>query len=294
MIKFQRRIVDFLFRIILKFRSKDVSLRLYNGTDKHVNLLVEALRETVNNDVDSREKLLLDKIELIREKLLFTKSSISILDYGAGSSNSNLSDEEMYRGRAVNRTIRDICKNSCKSYLWSLFLFKLIRKFQPGTCIELGTCLGISAAYQATALNLNGNGKIITLEGAEKLASISEENFRELYLDNVKVVKGRFQDTIETVLKTYSSIDYVYIDGHHEERATLSYFYKIVPYLSPGALLILDDISWSKGMKRAWNIIKSDNRVATAINLQQMGVCIVNNKTNNKKIHSANGVLAYN
>jgi len=154
-------------------------------------------------------------------------------------------------------------------------LFKFIREFRPSVCLELGTCLGISASYHAAALELNNHGKIVTLEGSESLASLARENFERLGLKRVTVVVGRFQDTLEEVLRRQAPIDFVFIDGHHDEHATLAYFEKIFPFLSEDAVLVLDDISWSNGMKRAWKTIVSNKRINISVDLFNVGVCII-------------------
>lgn len=138
--------------------------------------------------------------------------------------------------------------------------------------------MGISASFQAAALKLNGMGKIVTLEGAESLAVLAKEHFHVLGLDNVSVVAGRFQDTLKDILDTCVSVNYAFIDGHHDENATLAYFKQIIPFLSGRALLIFDDISWSAGMKRAWNTIKADERIKISVDLKQVGVCIIDNE----------------
>jgi predicted O-methyltransferase YrrM len=85
----------------------------------------------------------------------------------------------------------------------------------------LGTCLGISTSYLAAALKLNLAGSVVTLEGAETKARLAAQNFRELGLSNVCTIVGRFQDTLDDVLEP---IKFAFIDGHHEESATLAYF----------------------------------------------------------------------
>jgi predicted O-methyltransferase YrrM len=47
---------------------------------------------------------------------------------------------------------------SSKSRNWALLLYHLLRRFRPTSCVELGTCLGLSGAYQAAALKSNGAG----------------------------------------------------------------------------------------------------------------------------------------
>ena len=38
---------------------------------------------------------------------------------------------------------------------------------------------------------------------------------------------------------------------------------------------MFDDINWSKGMKNAWNTIKSDKRIKFTIDLYKLGICVV-------------------
>ena len=64
------------------------------------------------------------------------------------------------------------------------------------------------------------------------------------------VITGRFQDVLDDTLADLREVDYVFIDGHHDEKATLDYFNRIYPFLSKNAIVLFDDISWSEGMKR--------------------------------------------
>lgn len=138
----------------------------------------------------------------------------------------------------------------------------------------MGTCVGISAAYQATALRLNGGGRLFTLEGASPLARIATRTLSELGLDQVTVVQGRFQDTLETVLRENAPVDVVFVDGHHDEQATLRHFEQVRPHLSAGALLVFDDIRWSGGMARAWRAVAESPDTALAVDLGSLGLCV--------------------
>ena len=94
----------------------------------------------------------------------------------------------------------------------------------------MGTCLGISTSFQAAALKLNKIGKIVTLDGAESSTKLAKKNFQTLGLDNIHVVIGRFRDTLSNVLDKYKTVNYVFIDGHHDEISTLAYFNQIKPF----------------------------------------------------------------
>ncbi|MGE3062242.1 MAG: O-methyltransferase [bacterium] len=257
--------------------------RLQSEDDEVLKSLANVLDAVMQNRYSYEEKDWIEKIETLRNNLNTSSIRISITDYGAGSQDLNLTAEEMSQGRVVVRTIGEVCQSASKPYKWDFLLFKLVRVFRPSVCLELGTALGISAAYQAAACELNRHGRIVTLDGAESLVSLARENFERLGIERGDVVLGRFQDTLQDVLDENAPIDFVFIDGHHDENATLTYFRQILPHLSDGAILIFDDISWSRGMERAWNTIQKDRNLKVSVDLFSVGVCFFTKSTVEKK-----------
>ena len=65
---------------------------------------------------------------------------------------------------------------------------------------------------------LAGDGALVTLEGADSLAAIARRNLERLGRSNVRVVIGRFEDTLAGVLRELGTLDYAFIDGHHDEK----------------------------------------------------------------------------
>jgi predicted O-methyltransferase YrrM len=266
-----------------KLITKREKSRLHSEDDVALKSLANVLDAVMQNRYSYEEKDWIEKIEMLRNSLNTSSIEISITDYGAGSPDINLTAEEMSQGIVVARTIGEVCQSASKPYKWDFLLFKLVREFRPSVCLELGTALGISAAYQAAACELNHHGRIVTLEGAESLVSLARENFQRLGIERVDIVLGRFQDSLQDVLDENAPIDFVFIDGHHDENATLTYFRQILPHLSDGAILIFDDISWSRGMERAWNSIQKDRTLKVSVDLFSVGVCVFTKSTVEKK-----------
>jgi predicted O-methyltransferase YrrM len=233
-----------------------------------------ALKETIYNTIDSEEKAWVARIEQIRKQFADNPTPVSIVDFGAGEPCSRRSEKEMEQGAIHSTTFGEIC-NGSKPALWALLLFKLTKAFRPETVIELGTCIGISAAYQSAALQLNEKGRLITIEGSDAIADLAKQNIESLRLDNATVVCGKFKDVLPEILKENQPADSVFIDGHHDEHATWDYYQMLLPYLSSGALLIFDDISWSEGMRRVWKKIRKDKHIAAAIDLKMLGICLL-------------------
>ncbi len=144
--------------------------------------------------------------------------------------------------------------------------------------LELGTSLGISAAYLASgaqeADNSSGatNAKLLTLEGAGAVAAVAAANFRSLGLENIELVTGGFDDRLPGVLDKMGRIDLAFVDGNHRKEPTLRYFNLLIGCASPSAVLIFDDIHWSREMEEAWEAIKQDPRVLLTVDLFFIGL----------------------
>jgi predicted O-methyltransferase YrrM len=172
-------------------------------------------------------------------------------------------------------SVRGACMVS-KGRRSATFLYLLVREFKPSVAFELGTNVGISSAYQAAALKLNGGGRLITLEASPYRLRLAKRLHERLGLtDEVSYRPGLFSDTLGRALKESGPVDYAFIDGHHQYRPTLDYFDMICRRATEGAVFVFDDIVWSSGMKRAWGEIKADKRAAVAADFGTMGVCVL-------------------
>lgn len=49
--------------------------------------------------------------------------------------------------------------------------------------------------------------------------------------------------------------------------------------MTEDAVVILDDISWSEGMKKAWNEVKEDKHVVASVDLDKIGIVILGKST---------------
>lgn len=233
-----------------------------------------ALRSAPRDDVTPEERDWITRIERLRAELNASDAPVARLDQGAGSPGAGRTAEEMLAGVETPGTVGHISRLTSKPPFRGRVLFDLVRQTRPASCVEMGTSVGISAAYQGAALELNGSGTLVTLEGAPAVAEIARANLRRLGLDRTEVVIGRFRDTLPGVLGARQPVDYVFVDGHHDEQATLDYFERLLPFLAEAALLVFDDIAWSDGMRRAWSRIASDPRVGCAVGLGPVGLCL--------------------
>jgi len=272
-----KRILKAPLQFLRRRNTKGTLIRLASHKNPELRAIGVALQESLANNLSLQEEKAISLIEERRSFLLNSDKEIAIVDYGAGSSNSKRTKKEMERGFTSTTLVSKIAAAS-KTKFWAIVLFKVIRKLEPLSCVELGSCVGISASYQATALNLNGKGAIVTLEGSNKIAEIAKETFENLGVENASVVTGPFHETLANVCETSKPIDFFFNDGHHDHDAVLRYFNQVMPYLSDTAIIVFDDISWSSGMREAWIEIEKDKCVAASIDLHNIGIALINKK----------------
>lgn len=161
-----------------------------------------------------------------------------------------------------------------------MVLHHLIKETRPKVALELGTNVGISAAYQASAL-ATLQADLVTLEGMRGRQRQAKALHARLGLDNLDYVLGPFQETLEPTLERIGPVDYALIDGHHQYEPTLAYFDLICRHSADSAIFVFDDIRWSRGMRRAWDAVRRDARVETTVDLYWMGICVTGSLAGN-------------
>jgi predicted O-methyltransferase YrrM len=200
---------------------------------------------------------LVARIEKQRAALLGERRSLS--EY------TGVGDEALVVGEAcrASRRPRD-----------ALALYLLVDSFKPKRILELGTNVGISSAYMAAAQQAT-DGTVTSLEGSKGRAAVAKRVHAALGLMNVEYVPGNFEDTLDSTLDRLGcSVDFAFIDGHHEYAPTLHYFDRIWNHSTEHAVFVFDDIRWSFGMVRAWRMLQKDPRLELVIDLCGMGLAV--------------------
>lgn len=265
-----------------RYKARTALSQLTSHKHPKLKAVGDALHETLTHTISIEEQKWINSIEQRRSFLLSSDNEIAIIDYGAGKPDSNRTKEEMKNGVQSTALVANICKAS-KPAFWATFLFKMIRKLEPSSCVELGSCVGISASYLTAALNINGQGGLLSLEGSPEIAEIAKETLETLNLQNGSVITGPFQQTLKGVLVSAKPIDFFFNDGHHNHDAVIQYFNESLPNLSDEAIIVFDDISWSPGMRKEWTKIENDDRVSESIDLQTVGIVLVGKNLKAKK-----------
>lgn len=253
--------------------SGDIKRLEISSDPKHA-AIGRALSDTLRDVHSEAEASAMREVERRRAELLANKREIPKVDFGAGSYRDPADATDSLQGIRSTASVSSIARAS-KPKFWATMLFHLMRRLKPTSAVELGTCVGISAAYQGYAMQMNDRGRLLTLEGSPETARIATETLDGLGLTNCEVIVGSFHETLEDALLRASKIDYFFNDGHHDRDAVLKYFEQAKPHLTDDAVVVFDDISWSAGMREAWETIERDPLVALSVDLHDMGIVVL-------------------
>src|SRR5881397_887222 len=105
--------------------------------------------------------------------------------------------------------------------------------------LELGTYSGYSSLSMAAALP--PDGRIDTCEVDERHAEVARRYIaKSPYADRITVHLG---PALETIKRLEGEFDFVFIDADKENYG--NYYDALLPRLSPGALMAIDNTLWS-------------------------------------------------
>jgi predicted O-methyltransferase YrrM len=144
--------------------------------------------------------------------------------------------------------------------------------------VELGTSLGITSLY----FSIPDYVHLTTFEGNELMAQMAIRHFNDFARDNVTLIKGNLNNTLEAFLQSTAKIDLVLMDANHTFEATVRYFTLLTEKLSPQAIVIVDDIYHSAEMTRAWQYIKTHRLVFGTVDFFRCGLAFVDPALNHQ------------
>jgi predicted O-methyltransferase YrrM len=257
-----------------RFRLAQKYLRYYfaasngKGHGIHSPFVFDFIQHVLNDD---RDFPAYSQIEGLRRRLLNDRTLLEIEDMGAGGK--------------PHRTIADIARHAAKPKKLGQLLFRIAHHYCPQKMLELGSSLGLSAAYLASgALGRTSTGtmpgttreaatpKLITIEGSPSIATVAAANFKSLGLVNIEIETGNFDDLLDGALDKLGNADLAFIDGNHRREPTLRYFESLMSRSYRPSVLIFDDIHWSAEMEEAWAKIRAEPRSMLTIDLFFLGL----------------------
>jgi predicted O-methyltransferase YrrM len=214
------------------------------------NLITKVFRKKIDQS-------LVSKVEQIRTKMMSDRSMILVNDLGSKSSEDKI------------RKVSDIARSSPVTPKYGRLLANMAAEFGRPLIIELGTSLGISTLYMASACN---DTPIITIEGCTETAALAKQNFVEAGFNNITVLEGSFDEVLSKLSASDVKPGLIFIDGDHRKEAVLKYFSILSEISDSKTVFILDDIDYSREMAEAWSELKLHKKVSVSVDIFRMGI----------------------
>ena len=205
-------------------------------------------------------------IERRREMLLACEDMLDVVDFGSAGSPE---------GTQVQRRVCDIAKTHLERPRVGQLLFRLVNflgqhEKRPLEILELGTSLGVTTAYLASADSRN---RVMTLEGSEAVLKVAQGVWRTLKIENIEWQQGNIDDTLFKCAR--EKLDVAYVDANHTYEATMRYVEYLLERMNEKGVVVVDDIHHSEQMEQAWVALKDDARVTTSMDLYHIGLLFV-------------------
>lgn len=241
-----RHLLDFYWRAETKYTV-------------HSPFVFELLETVIE---DQRQYYDFGPLEHWRYLLERNTNTIQVTDLGAGS----------HIDKGTERQIANIAKHAVSPTWQCQLLFRLVHQLQCKHRLELGTSLGMSSLYQYLPIR---QGSLHTIEGCPNIAAIAKEGFKRFKAKGIQQYIGSFEEQLPKALAQMPSLDYVFIDGNHQLKATLHYFEQCLAHSHPQTVFVFDDIYWSEEMAAAWQVIKAHPSVRLSIDLYYLGLIFI-------------------
>lgn len=244
---------------ILKYLEHLFHFRYRHGRHIHSPYLFEFVHDVIFN-ASKREVPV--EIREVHQALRNDRNLIPAATLGAPS----LVDQ------SENRTVRSFVRGSSVSPKQGALLYRITQWFKPEMILEMGTGLGISTIYLAAGCS---NAILHTIEGNHDRAEFAATVIKRCELDGVKVHWGDMDQKLNGLIPEFKGRFIAFVDANHRFGPTVQYVKSMVTSAGGEAVIIMDDIYWSKGMNRAWKEVISWPGVRVSIDLYHMGILLL-------------------
>jgi len=170
------------------------------------------------------------------------------------------------------RSEHSFVRRSSVSRKYAMLLYRITSWFQPEMIIEMGTGMGVSALYLSSG---SPETPLHSIERDKERAALAAQLICRCCPGPVSIHWGEMEEKMELILPQIPQRFVAFIDGNHHYTPTVSYVRKLVERAGDEALIVMDDIYWSRGMYRAWKEVASWPEVRVSIDLFHMGILLL-------------------
>ena len=210
-----------------------------------------------------------------KEKFDYSIAENAYAQYRKNRDNITITTFGATGGKTKDMKISALARKSSSKGKYGRLLQRTANFLQPRKILELGTSLGVGTLYLSAG---SPDSKIITVEGCTTIHNLARKSFAASNAANIEAINSGFDEVLDKLVSENQDIDLVYIDGNHTYKSTIYYYELFSSRLESGAVLLFDDINWSKGMSKAWREIVKNEKSTVSIETARMGIVFLNPK----------------
>jgi predicted O-methyltransferase YrrM len=174
----------------------------------------------------------------------------------------------------VRVPVSRICAAASQPPVGARLLYHAVAVWSPDRAVELGTCVGVSAAYQALGIDPARSRRLTTVERHADLVDHARRLWAAAGVHGIEAVVGRF-DTVLDLIEAGGPVDYAYVDGHHDGAATIRYVDRLAAARVHAQLVVVDDIDYSSSMRTAWHELRRRSDASASADLGKIGLMVL-------------------
>ncbi len=214
-----------------------------------------------------------EALEKQRSEWMISNEQVKRLDLGAGAKSTS----------GTTSSLASIAHHSLSKPFQCRFMSRLVQWKKPSIVLELGTSLGLSAAYMALATN---EVRIHTVEGDPAVAMRAEQFFQQMKLRNITLHTLPFEEFLVQIKMILPRIDVLFLDGNHTAAALQSYYHSLKNFIDEDSIVIVDDIYWSADMTKGWNDLVQQPEVTQSVDCFHFGLLFFGKNFKQKEHHT--------
>lgn len=161
-------------------------------------------------------------------------------------------------------TVSQIAKREIEAKYMNA-IYQLLKKSSAKYVLELGSSLGVSAAYLASA---KPTMEVTTIDESLALQQYAKTLHGRLGLKNITDINASVETVLSKTLAEFPRLDIVFIRNLNSAR----FFDPLLPYIHSETILIIDGIHENKDAERFWNDVKAYDKVTLTIDLYRIGL----------------------
>jgi len=147
----------------------------------------------------------------------------------------------------LKNILQRIEEENAKEEVWIVgpktgkMLYWLVRVLQPEYALEIGTSVGYSALWIASALEENGMGQLWTIESHNERFLRAQKNIEEADLGHrIHQIKGHAPEVFIENDEVPEKLDFAFFDATKMEHSL--YFDAIFPRMKKGGMIVVDNV----------------------------------------------------